>query len=1703
MSLESEDRLIGLWYTNVPYDLLEIRQEEGPPQKKGSSATTQGSFYVQRTYLCDLRAIVSVKHRRNLLLQFDTSLALRSPNKTFYKNGRHYYLVAGIDNESNICNGVFEQHKVPDPFKISESFPFSPLFKLICTGFKVADVLPFLREEEPSICTAYGAKIAKSMIKIAATRIFADPEQSIVELPVNSVDSYSALRSGKRAKTVGKFGMGFFSILYWLVDHPDRFLTIESYHDNVRIYCSIMERNGELGFTLDYEDTNVSVNGTRVVLHCAADPFTDHNVQGFVQQLGKVRFLVSDLMAFRNKGSDMFQMWNRTCQDTTNRTFVQINHDGISVEDYAQGIDLHTLLTKLFVPSVSTKTIQAGSEVDEEQKAEGVLSPSWIEPNGLDTNNFVILVQSVAVVTVPFHSENKTKYNVVVTLVGNVRIPVSRDDILLSDSTIAELHGAVLPDLLRACGQLQNLAVLQRALKAYIQATTLSSNKQEFYSLLNKVSLPDKVAVQERYLPIFLETPVKPFVVSAVSTEQSGLLALLDSVSESDKSVFWNKKVFYVPASVLDGANMSTSGLSSYLFVSQEFVATHGHVWPQRLALSTYRDRLVLLGDDGTVDLFVKVEIDDKYKGFIESRVGSTPGPTVVNVLCQIALKLLAVFDMYDVFQLSEKQVSHEKPLVFTEEGFSNQEGDDLRHTFNRFSASGTFWFHDITDTTHTPQDRYLFSVLDDLIFNYQCNGPLGAEAVFHMYEVYEVLDGLVNSPNKVVYGKSKPTLQLQGVQHLGRPLSMNSLASMHLWYNSMPVTCEVVDQVLAQFPVLRGMMAEHVQLTLDASRHTVQGGDKDKFLVFWPHFNPFYTAFFALSAMENHQRRMDTFDTTLEFDQMARTSEFIEMFSFTGELYFSHFILHYLKTAPSYYMFMLVAFLCKQLTTRPDLAEEVLLTVSGETKPCFLFLFAECTSQSYKEHEDIRNRHYSHVFPLLVTFFEQFAQHNIPDVKEFLMNCLTVRESSSYYQNFNLFGYGTKLKHLENKFTVSFELYKHLLSNLSVQGTDSSQLPQVAKGDVPSLPEHPFRFTTSKLIDYVLKHDFGDDVFELVNRYHPAAEEQVRLQLTEIAINEGSTKAVMEAMIIETVQNSIDAIRSSFAERQVKPEIHLYVKEGADFYLYQITDFVGIPQSGLVSLMIPFLSTKVASQFVTGEMGSGFFNIYRGTTKVIIDTTLNGKSTLVLDTPIMGKDNRVLDLDKHVAEMIDARPNHTSIYAFLPKNNRSLVTSVTDIVDFIKNIVAVIPALVPVPRITIRLNDQELQVKTELLQENASFISFYCLETTFQSYMYTKGVPFLPLLQFVFQANLLPDYMLPFYSTNIVINVKHGVYTPVQTRAKINIDPVNKALLVQFLVDTIYLGALKRIATQIKVLKLDDLNSYLHNFLSGASLNQVLPYRLQTTLRVNDTSDFSHFMMYYRCKDLPNFAHLINESYPIMQSKQWKELTEFEKSGIGSLTTSLPQREVLQSWLTFKNQKMCGEALDLNATTSCSIQTAPKVQVDGRAVIEFTNIFVKHFWNCAKDANISGEFSNMPPPTVQVTVQDRSTKGFYWPALHQLVLNEMYLVDRSENFTNWILTVQEPRDIQKVYNNSTFDDFFKCSYPARTCVHELEHARRGVSHRLEGAHDSVQFQLPGETPKLQTFDEIAVSVFNYIIVNTPFWERVIHDIIQIRNTFL
>ena len=66
--------------------------------------------------------------------------------------------------------------------------------------------------------------MANSLIRVASTRIFSNPAQSVVELIVNSIDSYN---QGEN-KSIGRFGMGFFSILYWIFKIPDCFIILQS-----------------------------------------------------------------------------------------------------------------------------------------------------------------------------------------------------------------------------------------------------------------------------------------------------------------------------------------------------------------------------------------------------------------------------------------------------------------------------------------------------------------------------------------------------------------------------------------------------------------------------------------------------------------------------------------------------------------------------------------------------------------------------------------------------------------------------------------------------------------------------------------------------------------------------------------------------------------------------------------------------------------------------------------------------------------------------------------------------------------------------------------------------------------------------------------------------------------------------------------------------------------------------------------------------------------------------------------------------------------------------------------------------------------------------------------------------------------------------------------------------------------------------------
>ena len=67
-------------------------------------------------------------------------------------------------------------------------------------------------------------EISKALVLTASTRMFSDPTQSILELPVNSIDAYSP-----NCK-IGKFGMGFFSFLWWIYEKPKRGVLVQNYY---------------------------------------------------------------------------------------------------------------------------------------------------------------------------------------------------------------------------------------------------------------------------------------------------------------------------------------------------------------------------------------------------------------------------------------------------------------------------------------------------------------------------------------------------------------------------------------------------------------------------------------------------------------------------------------------------------------------------------------------------------------------------------------------------------------------------------------------------------------------------------------------------------------------------------------------------------------------------------------------------------------------------------------------------------------------------------------------------------------------------------------------------------------------------------------------------------------------------------------------------------------------------------------------------------------------------------------------------------------------------------------------------------------------------------------------------------------------------------------------------------------------------------
>ena len=423
-------------------------------------------------------------------------------------------------------------------------------------------------------CTKLGNKLSTNLVRIAATRIFANPYQSILELPVNSVDSY--MRMNKKPTSIGKFGMGFFSILYWLYQSPNSKLTIDTTYSHSTytqgyIATIIITPQKLLQFKVKMKAPATTITtGTKLQLHTS---FTPEDVKKFEEQCDKL-FLLSDAAIYVN---NIFV--NQASVSTSYLKFkvqVTINTDGIIVEDRAEGIPYEVLTKSLLVPSSSTKTLSQVSTLTPALTASEIDKTNLIPARHPKQSSLYLTVNNVVVYTTSIPSTSN--YDYILNLPSTTRLPVSRDDVILTTSSVENLQQKLVQLIQYSAHKFNSIKDLQQLFETYVKYTNqdilnqmYSELTQQLSTILSTCVLVDTYTDESQLVFNSLKKLTKLNFVESLHTDslllEKKLLAIIKSLPSSSISQLSSRLVVYLP---LDAPIVTTLNTTLMMFVSDQ-----------------------------------------------------------------------------------------------------------------------------------------------------------------------------------------------------------------------------------------------------------------------------------------------------------------------------------------------------------------------------------------------------------------------------------------------------------------------------------------------------------------------------------------------------------------------------------------------------------------------------------------------------------------------------------------------------------------------------------------------------------------------------------------------------------------------------------------------------------------------------------------------------------------------------------------------------------------------------------------------------------------------------------------------------------------------------------------------------------------------------------------------------------------------------
>lgn len=1473
------DGYIGFWILDQPYVPSELPYPEGGRKYQ--------KFLTLSSHL--------KPHSSNVYKYFESIAPLQGD---IYMNGRKFYDIKWSKSHPN-SEIKISIYKPEEQISICKSLsPFKNvdinISSLICTQFGKkmntwAELFDLLKRCDLNSdcyeCTNVSHKIASSLVKVASLRIFATPEQSILELPVNSIDSYHP------DMRIGKFGMGFFSFLYWLIGHPNRVLYIYSWFFDNDLgncgYCvTIKDTNDGLAFNLRILDTNVKRTGTFIYLDASNDEFENYNIVNFANQLEKLMYVknvrifkVMNNSPYTGEDTRLFSdidHFNLVNDHQEESVFIVYGRNRITIEDYAQGIPINVLLGSLFVPSISTKTIQ------EHQKLDSKWVQNIIPSEPRFKRTFIIMVGGIIVVRIeiPSNDENDKYDGLVIDMPPTTKLPVSRDDIILNNATYKFFSDGII-NALEYGLENGNTKRIELYLRAYQIYTVNIDNRSIIANVLNDFYNKNvNVLVTSKF-----RDQVNGLFPGFVTSTYMNVKVIEKRLLETNKyrtDIWFGKKVVFVKERI-SHTHVNSYGMLSLIFVEESF--TKNVNWIDLCTDSNPQLHLTPIGVN------YGEEIIDFYKTQLPEELQSD-----------------LFFGLYGYFEgLSAKlNIKRDDMGIF------------LRHLWDSY--------YDLND-------------IEDI--------------------AYALIDNFIKFEPKDTYGRGMGNFILQ----------------LENFYSWSLFEYESISKKLISYRI-------------------------EVMLLYIMNLEVYYNANYILDPYKYYH-----------------PDGFIHTFSLE---------------------------LCNTIA---EISHNV-----------------------------------NEFFILMMVYRVAFMKNK--NIKKFIYKPAI----DSIIKHIRELGYGkvdvNRTFHGDDSFSYS-EMYIKLSSELiewySMLVNYKPILPYDPNFDDNSLKAIT---TTSKFIGYLF-HNNSTDFWEIING-SDAFKGQNKFQMLEIAINEGTTKEFVSAVITELVQNSVDAIRMT-NNKNKNIEINFF-DNNESFYI-EITDYVGIPPNGLTSLSIPFLSTKGHTELATGEMGTGFFNVYRESKSVVIDTIYNGTRYVIADKPII-RNGRVVDINRLCIKSDTNESNRTKIQI---RTNNLPQDKIAEYLGYARYSTHRVMSLVTL------FNDINLKVNNELIKINKNHIftyDFYDVyisnDSTSISYLLTNGIPYAPLTDIMSNYN---DEIRQLASNQIIINIRHGGYTPVQTRTKINMPPLQWRKFN----DILEFSILGRILHN----SFDRNSDFILNFIYPEYTSEADAQQLKSTNKSFEqiTDIYNIRKKYFYYLDLNIWRRSEMSLQEIGRSSVNNTVQAFTNLLINELGSDFPKnpivklriknfidrldvspfeffertiKKLLEGWIMYKNSDKSSNSVGLSAIANIPDEDDPELY-------PYIRIWINTYCDIAIKENINLWTIDSINEIRVIKSSSNNASGWYSPQTKNITINTIFFRENERtDFINKIKSINHPSEF-RIIDNPIYKRIFGYKFPSSTCPHELEHARNTSSH--EGAHAPVRLSLwEDDIEHERTFDQAVNDVYSKIL---------------------